>query len=173
MEFISKLESTVAGWAKNVPHLPAAGQKWLASNVWWIVLIGAIVSGISLLVALGSLFSLIAILGSYAGTYYVSTTATTWAVVSGIVGLVFLALYGILMALAISPLKAGQKKGWNLLFTAWLLNAVSVVINAILTFNVVGFLIAIIFGAVFLAISGYFLFEIHGQFSAARTAKKA
>lgn len=176
MEIIHKLENLVAGWLKNVPHLPANGQKWLGKNVWWIVLIGAIVSGIAVLFTIGSVFTAVALLGAastYAG-YYVAGTVTGWLVVSALVSLAFLIAQGLLLALAVNPLKAGQKKGWTLLFGAWLVNAVSVVVSAILSMSILGFITGIIFGAIGLAIGGYFLFEIHGQFGGtAKVAKKA
>lgn len=174
MELIKKLETTVAGWVKDVPHLPAAGQKWLGENVWWIVLIGAILSGIAFLFALSALFTLIALLGTVSSAYYVVPTVTSWAVVSGVVSLVFLVLQGLILAVAVNPLKTRQKKGWVLLFASWLLNAVAVVVNSILTLSVGGFILGILFGAIGLAIGGYFLFEIHSQFAHDKpVAKKA
>lgn len=174
MEFVNKLETTIAGWVKNVPHLPVAGQKWLAQNVWWIALVGAILTGISLLISIGGLFTLIALIGSAASYYYIAGAAVnSWSIVSAIVGLVILALRGLLLALSVQPLKALQKKGWTLLFLTWLLNVVSVVLGAILTLSVFGFIIGILFGAIGIVISGYFLFEIHGQFAhVARSARK-
>jgi len=165
MEFINKLESIALGWVKNVPHLPVAGQKWLALNVWWLALVGAILAGIGGLFALGSLFQLIALLGTVANSYYVVQSVTSWAILSSIVSIVFLAVEVLLLGLAVQPLKARQKKGWVLLFALLLVNALSVVVNAFLTFSFGGFIVTIIFGAIGLAIGGYFLFEIHGQFA--------
>jgi hypothetical protein len=165
MELVSKLEKTVLGWVKNVPHLPLAGQKWLATNVWWIVLIGAIVSGLAALVMLGGVFTIISLLGSVSSFYYVTGGYTTFSVVSAVISLVFVALIAVLLGLAVKPLKEKQKKGWVILFLVWILDAVSVVINAVLTMSVFGFIFGIIFGAIFVAIGGYFIFEIHSQFS--------
>ncbi|MDB5160211.1 MAG: hypothetical protein JWO99_474 [Candidatus Saccharibacteria bacterium] len=165
MELINKLEKLVLGWAKSVPHLPAAGQKWLGSNVWWIALIGAILSGIAVLVTAGVLFTAISLLGAASSVYYVSGSYTSIAVLNAAVSLVFLVANGILLALAVKPLQTKQKKGWVLLFLTLLVEAVSVVVNAILSFSVLGFIIGILFGAIGLAIGAYFIFEIHGQFS--------
>jgi hypothetical protein len=180
MEFINKLETTVVGWAKNVPHLPPAGQKWLGQNVWWIVLIGAIVSGIALLFAIGALFTLIALLGAVTASYYgayAATGVTGLTIAAAIVSLVFVVFRVILLAVSVKPLKEMQKKGWVLLFIVWLLQGLSVVISAVLSFSIAGFLLGIIFGAIGLAVSGYFLFEIHGQFAhsprVTKSAKKA
>lgn len=176
MEFINKLETTVGGWVKNVPHLPASAQKWLGQNIWWIVLIGAILSGITLLFAIGALFTLIALLGAVTASVYgpyAAAGVTGLTIFAAVVSLAFLVIRVILMALAVKPLKALEKKGWVLLFLIWLLQAVSVVASAILNFSIVGFLTGIIFGAVGLAISGYLLFEIHGQFAHTVRSTKA
>jgi len=165
MEYINKIEAIVGGWLKNVPHLPAAGQKWLGQNVWWIALIGAIAAGIGVLGGLVALFTTISLVGSLSSTYYVTQTVTSWAVVTAAVSLAFLVLQGLLLAIAVKPLKDLQKKGWVLLFTTLLVQAASVVVSAVLTLNVAGFLIGIIFGAVGLAIGAYFVYEIRGQFA--------
>jgi len=170
MEFISKLEKIVLGWAKNVPHLPAAGQKWLGDNVWWIALIGAILSGIAALVTLGAFFTAISLLSAVSSIYYVSSTYTSIAVLTSAVSLVFLIINGLLLAFAVKPLQLKQKKGWVLLFMTLLVEALSVVLNAVLSFSVVGFIIRILFGAIGIAIAAYFIFEIHGQFSHAPKA---
>jgi len=175
MDYMKKLETMVAGWHKGVPHLPVAGQKWLAANIWWIVLVGAIISGISVLFALGGLFTLIALVGAVSSSYYVYGGVTSWAILSSLVALLFTAAAAALLALAVKPLKERQKKGWVILFATLLLNTLAVVVNAVLSFSVFGFVFGIIFGAIFLGIYAYFLYEIHGQFAhpAKKTTKKA
>ena len=165
MELINKLEKRVLGWAKNVPHLPATGQKWLADNVWWIVLIGAIISGISVLYTIGGLLTAIALIGAASSLYYVSNSYTSIVVLNAAVSLVFLIISGILLAIAVKTLQTKHKKGWVLLFLTLLVEAVSVVVTSVLSFSVLGFIIGILFGAIGLAIGAYFVFEIHGQFS--------
>ncbi len=165
MELLGKLEKTVLGWFRSVPHLPPAGQKWLGDNIWWIALVLAILTGIGVLASLATLFALMSLSGTAAATYYATSTVTSWAIVSGFVSLAFSALEGILLATAIQPLKAKQKKGWVLLFAVWLLGIIAVFVNAVLTLSVFGFIFGILFGALWVAITGYFLFEIHGQFA--------
>jgi len=173
MELINKLERIVLGWVKNVPHLPATAQKWLALNAWWIVLVAAIIGGIWFLFALNGLFALLTLLNSVSNLYYVTNTYTDYAIFKAIVSLVLLGLAVAALAFAVMPLKDRQKKGWVLLFLSWIISAISIVVGAILSLSVIGFIISIIFGAIFLAIGGYFLFEIHGQFAhPAKRAKK-
>lgn len=172
MELINKLEKTILGWVKNVPHLPVTVQKWLGTNAWWIVLVGAVLSGIATLFALIGLFTLIALIGSVSSTYYVTGTTSSWAIVSSAVGVAFLALVALIYVMAIKPLQSKQKKGWVLLFLSWIVNAISVVVSSVISMSVIGFVIGILFGAIYLAISGYFIFEIHGQFAHATIKAK-
>lgn len=176
MDFLTKIEKKVLEWFKSIPNLPKSGQKWLGDNIWWLVVIGAIVTGLSALFTVGSIVTLLSVLGTHVASYYVSAQFTSWSIVTSIVSLVFLTLEAILLFAAIQPLKAKQKKGWVLLFASWLVSAASVVINAILSLNIFGFIISIIFGAVWIAVLGYFLIQIHGQFAhveRSRGVKKA
>lgn len=177
MDLLHKLEVKVLSWLKNVPHLPAGAQKWLGDNVWWIVLIGVILGGLSTIIALFGLFGLIALLGAPSNAYYVyGGGVTAWAIVVALVSLVFSAITVIISALAIKPLQNKQKKGWVLLFATWLLYVIFVVVSAVLTLNPFSFIFSLIFGALFAAVGAYFLFEIHGQFNheakTVRAAKK-
>jgi hypothetical protein len=166
MSYISKLEKMVAGWLKPVPHLPHAAQKWIAENVWWIVLIGAIASGISILVSLGAIFSYSAFIGSQATYYYVVSPYGPGWLLAAIVSLILSAVIVALLATAITPLKAMKSSGWDKLFIVLLVDALSIVLSAILSFNVVSFIFTIIFGAIGLAIGSYFIFEIRSHFGA-------
>ncbi|HRN90623.1 MAG TPA: hypothetical protein PK265_01435 [Candidatus Saccharibacteria bacterium] len=175
MEFVNKIENMVGGWLKSVPHLPAAGQKWLGVNVWWIVLIGVILSGIGLLMTLGGIFTAMTFIGATT-TYYGALVAESYTgmwFVSAIVSLIFSAVSVLILALAINPLKNLQKKGWSLLFLSWLVNAVAIVVNIVLSFSVLTLIMGIIFGGIVLAISAYFIFEIRGQFQGSTKKAKA
>jgi len=171
MEFLTKLERTVLGWLKDVPHLPANVRTWLGNNIWWLVVIATVLSGIAVLGLLITLFSNIGTLGSPFAAYYASTTFVVWVIVNTIVALIFTAIDLALLAMAISPLKQKQKKGWVLLFAVWLVGILSTVVSAILTLNPLGFITGLLFGAIWIAISGYFLFEIHGQFAHVQRSK--
>ncbi len=171
MEMLSKLERTILNWFKNIPHLPQNARKWLGDNVWWIVVIGVVLTGIAVLGLLGVLFGNLSALSSPFVAYYASATFVVWAVVTTIVSLVFVALECLIMAMAISPLKAKQKKGWVLLFASWLLSILAVVVTAVLTLNPFSFITNIIFGAIGVAVGGYFIFEIHGQFAHVERSK--
>lgn len=165
MEYITKLEKRVLSWFKTIPGLPINGQKWLAENVWWIALVLAILTGLAILQSINSIVTLLAVLNTVVGSYYVSSAGTTLSIVNNIVDIFFMVISGLLLAVAVKPLKAKQKMGWVLLFGSWLVSALSVFAGAVLSFSILGFILSILFGAVWIVISGYFLFEIHGQFA--------
>jgi hypothetical protein len=163
---VSKLEQTVAGWLKKVPHLPESGQKWLAENIWWITLVGAIISSISVLFGLVGLFSIISVLSSVAVyAYAIGPVYTGWTVVTALVSLLLLALSTIVLWVAVKPLQEKTKKGWTILFIALLVEAASVIIDSVLSLNPFGIISGLIFGAIGIAIGAYFIFEIRGQFA--------
>ena len=172
MEQLAKLEHWVHDKVKNVPHLPENVRKWLGANAWWIVLVGVVVGGISLLFAFGGLLVLASLIGAVSSSYYVLGGPTAWTVITSLIALLFSAGIVVLNGLAIQPLRKMQKKGWVLLFLSWLLAIVSIVVNGILSLNPFSFIFGLIFGAIAAAIAGYFLFEIHGQFSHDKTAVK-
>lgn len=171
MEMLTKLEHIVLGWLKGLPHLPVAIRSWLGSNIWWIVVIATALTGIAALGLLIALFAHLSALTAPFVSYYASPTFITWVIVKTLIALVFTALEGVLLAMAIVPLKEKQKKGWVLLFGVLLISVVSAVVNAILTLNAFGFITSILFSALGLAVSAYFLFEIHGEFAHVERSK--
>lgn len=171
MEFLDKIEKKVLKWFKGAPNLPKDVRKWLGVNVWWFIIISVVLTGINILNGLSALEKQVSLQGTAAGSYYVSSSTSDWTMLTISVSLVFLVMEAILLFMAIQPLKEKQKKGWVLLFASWLVTAVALVANALLTLGVFSFIITVLFGAVWLAISGYFLFEIHGEFAHVERSK--
>lgn len=158
MNSVGKLETTIAGWYKGLPHLPAEVRKWLSENVWWIALVGVIFGAFSILgmlffslLAGAALTAIAGGLGAIAGiTIFLSVLFT---VLLGAVCLV-------LSAMAINPLKAMQKKGWTLLFWVLLIEAAATVLTNLLSATFLG----LIWGLLWVAVGGYFLFELRSYF---------
>jgi len=175
MSAITKFEDTIGGLLKPIPHLPTAGQKWLAENVWWIILVGVILSGISVLTTIGGIFTALAFLGaatSYFG-YYAVQSYTGWWVLASVISLLFMIAIVVISAISINPLKAMKKKGWDMLFLTLLISAASIVVSLIVNITSigVGFVFGIIFGLIGLAIGAYFIYEIRSYFKSAVAAK--
>jgi len=171
MESIHKLEKTVAGWYKNVPHLPTGGQKWLADNVWWIALIALVLTALSIFPLIAGVLFVGAVAGglgaAYGGAYGAALAGT--ALIAVWVAIIFLLFETVVLGLAIAPLKAHKKKGWDLLFILALVNVASVVASGLIGFN----FMALIWGLLWSAVGAYFLFEIHGYFGSKEKATHA
>ena len=169
MESLKNLETMVASWYKSAPRLPKNGQKWLAENAWWLTLVGVILG------TMGIISVLMATL--VAGTILVGVGGAVGAAVGGIafvavlLSLAFAIVDMIIAAMAISPLKAMQKKGWSLLFLVALVNVLSLLVTFLFQLNLFGLL----WGLLFAAVGGYFLFEVRDYFSGIKSspAKKA
>jgi uncharacterized membrane protein YfcA len=158
MESVNKLEVTLASWYKGLPHLPENARKWLADNIWWIVLVGVILSLMGLISAIGGLLfssAIVSVYGVAQPAYYGA------AFLFAIIVLVILVINLVLSALAISPLKLHRKRGWSLLFITMLLTVLSTIL-ALLSNQDFGTFLS---GLIGIAIGGYFLFEIRDHFS--------
>lgn len=154
MESIRKLEVTVAGWYKSVPHLPKDVQKWIATNAWWIVLIGVIAGVFATLALLSVTFFAGALLAGVGGA--VGAAIGGLAIIAVFIGLLLSVVQLVLAAMAIQPLKALKKKGWDLLFIITLLDVASLAVLLLLTFDIFG----TIWGLLWAAVGAFFLFEI-------------
>ena len=171
MEAIHKLELILEEQYKKLPHLPENAQKWLATNAWWLVLIGVVI-GVFAIFAILSLLSL-TILGLSIGgaALGAGVGAAIGATVGGILlvtTIISLAVYiaeTALMSLAITPLKDMKKRGWDLLFLVGLLNAASILVVGILTVDVFG----LIWSLLWVALSLYFLYEVRDYFVVKKT----
>ncbi len=171
METINKLETTVATWYKDLPHLPRTFTQWLATNVWWLALVGVILGSLSVLGLFSATLIAAGLLAAVGGVY--GAAVGGFALIAVLFYLALAVVNLILTALAISPLKAGAKKGWSLLFLVSLINAAALVLSFLSNYNLLGLL----WGLVMTAVGVYFLFEIRSHFAAVRgtrpTLKKA
>ena len=173
MEFLNTIERTIAGWLKDVPHLPKVARSWMGENLWWIAAIFAVLAGFGALGLVVAFFANLANLGNPYVSYYVSTTFAAWEVVRVAVSLVFTVLGAVLLASAVNPLKEKQKKGWSLLLVTVLLGLVSTFVGAILTLSPLGLIGDLIFGTLWIAVGTYLLFEARTEFVHVERSKGA
>lgn len=166
MEQVRKLETIIAGWYKNVPHLPVAGQKWIAQNAWWLILIWVILSAMGVASILFVTFIAGTLLAGLGGAVGAALSGLAFAAV--VVSLLFSIVELVLGTMAIAPLKALQKRGWTLIFVIELLTLVALAITFLFDFNFFGLVWGVLFTAVWL----YFLFEIRSYFVGTQTRKK-
>jgi hypothetical protein len=169
MDTVRKLEKTVEEWLKPLPHLPAEWRKWLANNVWWIVLVGVILSVLGGLALIGALFTAMGAVATVNTVYNslgvnLSPVYNGWWYSATIASIVFLVITVIINAMAVTPLKAKSKKGWDLLFLTFLVGVVSAVVSIVLNITTVSVVGSVISGVISVVIGAYFLFEIRSYF---------
>lgn len=162
MENVRKLEETVASWYKNVPHLPKEASRWIATNAWWLALIGLIVGAFGVLSVISLTFLAGALLAGVGGV--VGAAIGGFAFVAVLIALLFSIVILVILATAIQPLKAMSKKGWNLLFLVMLLEVASLAVTLLLTFDVFGTIWSLLWAAV----GGYFLFEVRQYYTSGK-----
>jgi uncharacterized membrane protein YhaH (DUF805 family) len=156
---MESLERTFAKLYEDMPHLPTPGREWLAKNVWWIALLAAIFGALSILPVLAIVFGIGLIASFLGGPVGVVLSGTL--LVAAVVSMTYLLLFTIIAGMAVSPLKARQRKGWDYLFIIILLGLISITLNLIFAFDISSLLV----GALGFAIGGYFLFEIRTYFN--------
>jgi hypothetical protein len=171
MEAVRSLEKTLDGLYKNTPHLPAGGRQWLGDNIWWIALIGAVLSVVGLLTVVPFILAVMGIgasLGEPIYNMYAPGASFGLYWLTALIAVVNIAASALLLSMAVNPLKAKAKKGWTLVFLSLLISFILTVISDIIIIDIV----SIFFTTLWAAIGGYFLFEIHDQFGKV-TAKKS
>lgn len=168
MKSINKLEKIIAGWLKSAPHLPEKARKWIAINVWWLELIGLIIMIIAGLTLIGLLTAALGLSATIIGAYGYPIVYNGLAITATVLSLGLIIISVAIMALAISPLKALKKRGWDFLFITLLVNCASVIISAIFSFSIS----SLFSGAVGVVVGAYLLFEIRSFFVAVKTSSK-
>ncbi len=171
MSTLNDVEATLEGWYKNVPHLPTAGRVWLADNIWWLAMIGAILSILGLFTVVPFLLTVFTV-GSFVAmtSMHVSSVAAYGSMfwLSILISIVSYLITMVLLIASVTPLKQKAKQGWRLLFLTYMVNFVLSVINAVISFAP-GSLVSAIISA---AIGGYLLFEIRSYFVTKRKVVK-
>lgn len=140
-------------------------RAWLAANIWWLTLIGVILGA----VAVGSLIFVTFLAGAFLGIYggVVGAAIGGILLIAALFSIAFMAVTVVLGLMAVSPLKAMQKKGWTLLFIIMLIHAVELAISFLLRFN----LVSLVWGLLVTAIGVYFLLEIREYFTATHSPR--
>ncbi|NCU39207.1 hypothetical protein EOL96_09370 [Candidatus Saccharibacteria bacterium] len=167
MKVVSDLESYLVKVSKKLPHLPKKFLDWLYENVWWLVLVGVVLSAVVIVSTIqwyGLFFAdMFGIVGHGGGANAVGLGI----ILSGVLGIIAVVVYG----MAIMPLKEKRKRGWDLLFLASLISVAGSIVSALSS----GWMVAsnLLGVAIGLAIDWYFLFEIRGHYvSEAKSSDK-
>ncbi len=144
MEQQLPLEKEIRDIFAKFPAFPESLVELLVTIAPWGALIGAIfgILGFLSLVGLGSFVSVLSIgVGAY---------GSTWKMWVNIIGV---GIAAVLYILAFSPLRTRSKRGWDLMYYAFLLN---LAISAI-TFQFFGLIIGFLLG-------GWILFQVRPKY---------
>lgn len=166
MKQLAPLEEAIAKMHKDLPHLPSSITKWLVDNAWWLVVIGVVIGVFAALSILTALTAGSAIVGAFLGA---SAGGVVFA--SSLVSLIAAVLTLTIEATAIQPLKAKQKRGWDLVFLAFLVGIVGSVVSAIFG-GAYGMVSGIIWTLVWGAVGLYLLFELRVHYVGAKSTSK-
>ena len=163
---VSGLEHWLADIYKKAPVLPVGARNWIANNAYWL----AAVSGVLGLWGAYSLWQ-VARLGSdfaqYAGeasVYYgISPIGTAFSPFLWVV-LAVVVVQAVIALMAVGPLKAHRKSGWNLLFYSALLSVATGLLYLIMDGYGISNTISSLIGC---AVGLYFLFQVRSHFAKA------
>lgn len=125
-------------------------------------MIGVILGALGIIGILTTLTVGTAVLTAMAGVAGAAVSGVVW--VSALISIAVLVVTLILEAMAIQPLKAVQKRGWNLIFLSTLVGAAGSAVREIVSGQVIHLLWTIIWAAIGL----YLLFELRGHYLAKR-----
>lgn len=156
MQYVDSVASAAAKWMKGVPHLPKAFTKWLAQNSWWLTIIGVVFSAFGILTLLAAMMAGTVVLAAVGAIVYSGVF-----LVGALITLVGAVVCVVVEAMAIAPLKAMKRRGWDLMFLALLVSVAFGIISNLLTVNVGGVLLGLI-GA---AIGAYVALELKPYFA--------
>lgn len=162
METVRTLERQLVEINKGLPKLPKGLTKWLADYGWLLVLIGVVLSVVTLFTIVPALLTTLGIMsfvGVQYGIYGYGLDVLGW--LSVILSIVNLLVVIYLEAVAISPLKAKKYRGWELIFIASLVSIVLGAIGSIITLEIGSLVVTIVFYAIGL----YFLFQLRDHFA--------
>ncbi len=175
MDTVKSIEAQLVDLNKTLPKLPAGLTKWLADYGWLLVLISVILSimtlvtlvpllllafGVSTAVGVGNLFA------GYGFNPAIAPLA--WLSIS--ISFVTLLFAIVVEAMAITPLKNKQHRGWQLIFIVMLVSTALSIVASIVTLQPG----SLVINLVVYAIGFYVLFQLRPHFMPqATTSKKA
>jgi uncharacterized membrane protein YfcA len=155
---VSSVKSAIITYHARMPHLPENARRWLSDNLWWIVLMAALFGafGVAILV-------LITLLG---GVFLAGAVFLFSAKFGGLALLLMTAAVGLMVTnvivsiMAIKPLQAKVKRGWNLLCLSLVIGFVA----ALLTDAVRHDIGAVIKDVLLVSIGMYVMLELRRYF---------
>ena len=165
MDTVRTLENQLVEFNKGLPKLPKGLTAWLAEYGWIFVLIGVVLSVLSLVTIVPTISTIIGVSSLLNFQSYGFYTLGWLSLLLSIVNLLIV-IY--LEGVAIAPLKDKKYRGWTLIFIASLVSIVFGVAGSLITLQ----LGSLVVGVLFYAIGLYVLFQVREHFVAHTTKEK-
>lgn len=162
MEQLNKLESMLEGLFKPAPKLSEKAKTNIVSWLPWVNLVLGVLS-LWGAYALWHWAHLVSNLVNYINAAYGTNSAVDRMSTGLWLGLVVIAAEGVLFLMAYPATQKKQKRGWNLMFYAALLNAVYGVVLLFTDYGTSGNFIGYLVGTV---IGLWILFQIKSKYTA-------
>lgn len=160
MEAVKSLELKLDEvFVKKAPfQLPTGFKKWLVEYAWIFAIIGTVFGAIAFIGLLGALGLFSAVAAAVGVGGYV---VLAW------LALLVLGVQVVLSGMSISPLKAKQKRGWNLMFYSQLISIAFNLFNWLQYSSWASNILSLVWSLLFTAIALYVLFQIRSGFTKA------
>jgi hypothetical protein len=174
MEFIRKIEDSLAGVFKSLPDLSEGGKEGLAKAFPWIALLFGILQFITAW-GLLTLFHTTNTLTSYYNNYYQSVTGQNIGLSSTDKLIIYLSIAvllvdGIILLMAYSPLSKRLRRGWDLMFLSALINLAYAILTLFIQNRGLLSFIGSLLGS---AVAFYLLYQVRGKYVSAGAASVA
>lgn len=163
MQRLIGLEEAIGRLFRKMPHLPRESRDWIADNIWWLVIIGLVLSAMTVLDLLLLLFGASLYMGLTADIAVGSAVFITT-----MINLAMFSIVVVLEAMAIKQLHLKRRYGWELLFVICLVLLAGSVLRALMNNSLSGLLNPLVVAF----ISFYLLFEIRDYFVVKSSRKR-
>ena len=144
MEQQLPLEKELRDLFAKFPAFPDSLIDILVTLAPWLAILGGILGLLGLL-------SLLGLDAAFVGALGIGAYGSSWRFYVSIIGG---ALAAVLYIMAFTPLRTQKKRGWDLMYYAFLLN----LLISLLTFNIVGLILSFLIG-------GWILFQIRPKYT--------
>ncbi len=144
MEHQLPLEKELSDLFAKFPAFPESLIDILVTIAPWLAVIGGILGLLGLL-------SLLGLDAAFVGTLGVGAYGSSWRFYVSIIGG---AIAAVLYIMAFTPLRSQKKRGWDLMYYAFLLN---LLVN-LLTFSIFGLILSFLIG-------GWILFQVRPKYT--------
>lgn len=165
-KYINLIDTRLGKALKPLPPLPKKTVAWLSEYLWILTAISAVLTAmsiISLFYAISAYMNFMGNITAFQGIYLHPSYGSLW-MASTVISICFALIISYILFKAIAPLRELKVYGWNSLLVVFLVSGIEIVINAILSFNVVEFVYTIILSGIFYVLGAYLLYQVKPHF---------